>query len=103
MINYRKSYFILFNAISDALEAPDFEQAKSILVDARLEAMELHLSFDPEEAAKDCREEAERLRDALVDYVDTCPEERIDVRRIDQLLEAIDQADEFCRQCQAQP
>lgn len=97
MIDYKKLYFILFNAITDALGCPDFDQAKSLLIDAQLSAEDEYMSFDEEEAAKGAFEESERLRDVLIDYSLTCPQERIDVERIDKIMDAIDQADEYCR------
>lgn len=65
MIDYKKLYFILFNAITDALGCPDFDQAKSLLIDAQLSAEDEYMSFDEEEAAKGAFEESERLRDVL--------------------------------------
>ena len=34
MINYKQLYFTLFSALTDALEAPDFDQTKEILIRA---------------------------------------------------------------------
>ncbi|MBQ8389948.1 MAG: hypothetical protein IJZ66_00665 [Oscillibacter sp.] len=102
MIDYRRLYFTLFNAITDALEAPDFTQAKSILMEAQQESEEQYLVFDEAEAVKDCFEEVERLRTALFDYIDSNTAETINATHVKKLLDAIDEATEYCRENEAQ-
>lgn len=46
MVSYKTLYFKLFTAITDALEAPDFEQAKALLQQAQIDAEELYISAD---------------------------------------------------------
>ena len=42
MTDYKKLYFTLFNTLTDALEAPNFETAKAILRQAQADAEELY-------------------------------------------------------------
>ena len=44
MISYKTLYFTLFNAITDALEASDFETAKALLQQAQIDAEEAYIS-----------------------------------------------------------
>ena len=44
MISYKTLYFKLFNAITAALDAPDFDAAKALLQQAQIDAEELYIS-----------------------------------------------------------
>ena len=44
MVCYKTLYFKLFNAITDALEAPDFEAVKVLLQQAQIDAEEAYIS-----------------------------------------------------------
>lgn len=44
MVSYKTLYFKLFNAITDALDAPDFDAAKALLQQAQIDAEELYIS-----------------------------------------------------------
>lgn len=45
---YKKMYFLLFNAITDALRTNDFEKAEIILKQAQIDAEEIYISQDDE-------------------------------------------------------
>ena len=51
MVDYKKLYFQLFNTLTDALEAPNFDAARQILCQAQTDAEETYLrDTDGEEA-----------------------------------------------------
>ena len=43
VMDYKRLYFSLFNVLTDALEASDFDQAKAILRQAQIDAEEAYL------------------------------------------------------------
>ena len=47
MVTYKELYFHLFNALTDALEAPTFDAAKEILQTAQQEAEEMYINHGP--------------------------------------------------------
>ena len=44
MVSYKTLYLKLFNAITAALEAPDFNTAKALLQQAQIDAEEAYIS-----------------------------------------------------------
>lgn len=46
MVDYEKLYHLLFNAITDALEADTREEAERILKDAQCEAEEIYIEAE---------------------------------------------------------
>ena len=52
MVDYKKRYDQLFNTLTDALEAPDFDPARQILRQAHTDAEETYLrDTDDEESS----------------------------------------------------
>ena len=52
MVDYKKRYDQLFNTLTDALEAPDFDTARQILRQAQTDAEETYLrDTDDEESS----------------------------------------------------
>ena len=46
---YKKMYFLLFNAFTDALSTNEFEKAEIILKQAQIDAEEIYISLDDEQ------------------------------------------------------
>ena len=49
MNEYKKPYMILFNSITDALNAKDFESAKQILIHGQIAAEDAFINYEESE------------------------------------------------------